>query len=315
MGITRLNWWLSFAIICFGYSPCLGQTYSVTPYLSATTAIKETVTEIGPQFNVDNGTHSTKVRLYARLPLSDKTNTISTIDRSTDTWRLVGSAAFGRGNSIITSTDTILRGNYISLQGEFGRSKFAYYPTGVKTAQEESPQSSFAAEVKGYTYQASKQSSWQYCLQGRLRFARDYKAADEVGVIKPAAANGLVTSSNMVVAPPSVVPVFSPAVSFHFAHDKYPISYAPVIYYDVKGYKGANSPFQMKDAGNADNSGVQRLRLEFWVFGHPADGAANITIGASPYISWRTAGSDDNDKVILGGQITIRTTNLFLFFF
>lgn len=114
---------------------------------------------------------------------------------------------------------------------------------------------------------------------------------------------------------PSVQPLLSPAIAFNFAKDGPAFSYAPTIYYDFKGYKGAASPFSLQDEQKADNQGVQRLRIEFWVFSYPISGAANVSIGASSFLSVRMAGKDNNEQVITGGQFTIRAANPFLYFF
>ena len=299
--LLRIAW-----LGCSLTTPAFAQ---LSPYLTVTSAVKETVTEVGPQYKKGKGLF----RLYSRLPLTDKTNSISQIDRSTDSWRIIGSGS----HRWASSDTTTMRGDWLSVQAEFGRYQFEYYPTGVKSSatKKKDSHSSFALEAKTYFYRASDASKWQTCLQARLRFARDYKAADEVGVIQPANSNGVVTVDNFIIAGPSVRPVLSPAVAFNFAHDKLPVSYTPVIYYDLKGYKGATSPFDLQAATDVEKQGVQRLRLEFWVFGYPTSGPANIAIGASPYFSVRTAGKDDDERVMLGGQLTIRASNPFLFFF
>jgi len=294
-----------FSVLCIFPLLVYGQsnTFKISPYVDATTNIKDGSIEVGPQFMVDSA-HGFVIRPSVRLPLTDKTNNILQIDRFTSTWRGILAMQFTSDNT--QSTGPTNR-NTIIFQGEYGSSDFKYYLTGDKSVESRQNKSSYAFEIKYINFQTvGKPHAKQYSPQLRLRYSHDWKAQKEVGIVQPANTNGIVTTTNLIISPPTVTPTLSPAFSLQYYPGKNAYSYSPTIYYDLTGNKGSNNPF-----GN-----MGRLRVEAWVFYYPLiTGSPNFKIGVTPFLSVRTHGSDDFRPIEYGGEITIKIGTSFLQFF
>ncbi|MES3016795.1 MAG: hypothetical protein V4721_03405 [Bacteroidota bacterium] len=291
--------------------------FEILPYLNATTSIKDGIIEAGPEFNwnkidsieIGDGVKIARkgdvftLRPTLRLPLTSKPDNLLQIDRFSPTWRGILALQYTIDN---TEESGKISRRSITGQFEYGSTDFKYYPTGTKSNKLKTNESSYALELKYIGFHTEgKADSKQVSPQIRLRYSYDWKAATEVGVVNPINSNGVTTTSNLVIDAPSVKPGLSPAFSLQIYPGKGGVSYSPTVYYDFTGNKGTNNPF----------NNLSRLRLESWVFFYPLiKENSNVKIGASPFFSVRTAGSDDFNKVEYGGMITVKFGTTFLQF-
>jgi hypothetical protein len=308
----------AIAVIALHLS-ALSQTanFKIAPFATANTSIKDGQLEAGPEFiftktdSVDIGGskiaregNSFMIRPTFRLPLTNKTDNVVQIDRFTNTWRGILALQYTIDNTQATGS---INRHSLTAQFEYGYAEYKYFPTGSKNEEKNNPENSLGGEFKyiGFWTQGKLRTK-QISPQIRLRYSYDWKAGKEVGVVNPPNSNGVTTTTNMIIDEPSVQPTFSPAFSFQFYPGKGSFSYAPAVYYDMTGKKGQSDPF----------NNLNRLRLEFWTFYYPLiKDNANVKIGLSPFLSIRTQGTDDFNKIEYGGMITIRFNSTFLHFF
>lgn len=280
--------------------------FQILPFINGITSVKDGQIEAGTELNwekVDKGNVFT-IRPTVRMPLTTKSDNIIQLDRFSSTWRGVLAFQYTKDN---TNDSGKISRNSFSGQFEYGSADFKYYPTGNKSNEQKDGQSSYAFEVKyiGF-FTKGKSAAKQFSPQFRLRYSYDWKAANEVGVVNPVNSNGVITTSNLIIDAPSVKALFSPAFSLQIYSGKGSFSYSPTIYYDFTGKKGTNNPF--------DN--LNRIRLESWVFFYPVvKDNPNIKIGITPFLSLRTGGNDDFNKVEYGGMVTVKFGTTFLQFF
>ena len=300
-----MKWKLLYSICIFAAYCGAAQTtkFEVLPFADLTTSIKDGQIEVGPELNWENTEKQStlKLRPTIRLPLTDKSDNVLQIDRFSSTWRGVLAAEYTKRNAPDNG--------YISIhaftgQFEYGWSDYTYYPLGNKSNEQTNNEGSYAFEVKyvGF-FTEGKEFAKQISPQFRLRYAHEWNSASEVGVVNPANSDNVVTTSNLILEPPKVYSTLSPAFSLQMYSGKSSFSYSPTIYYDIKGKEGTSNPF-----GN-----VNRLRLETWIFFYPLV-KGNVKIGASPFLSLRTAGIDDFNKAEYGGMIAIKFGTTFLQF-
>ncbi len=274
--------------------------------MNGTTSIKDGQIEAGPELNrekIEKG-NTFFVRPTIRMPLTTKSDNVLQIDRFSSTWRGILTIQYTKDN---TKTSGKISRKSINGQFEYGSSEFKYYPTGTKTNEFKSTESSYAFELKciGF-YTKGAAYAKQFSPQIRLRYSYDWKAATEVGVVNLPNGNGVVTTTNMAIDGPSAKPTFSPAFSLQIYSGKGSFSYSPTLYYDFTGKKNTNDPF----------NNLNRLRLESWIFFYPLiKDNSNIKIGITPFFSIRTAGTDDFNKIEYGGMITVKFGTTFLQFF
>lgn len=279
--------------------------FKVLPFIDVVTSIKDGQIEAGPEFNwekVENG-NTFILRPTIRMPLTTKSENVLQIDRFSSTWRGILSFQYVKDNT--TETGKIIRHSF-GGQLEFGSSTYKYYPTGIKENEFKSTENSYAFELKyiGF-FSKGKNKAKQFSPQFRLRYSYDWKASDDVGVVNPPNNNGVVSTTDLIIDAPSVKPTFSSAFSLQIYPGKGSFSYSPTVYYDFTGKKGTNNPF--------DN--LNRLRIESWVFFYPLiKDNPNVKIGISPFISIRTKGTDDFNKIEYGGMITVKFGTTFLQF-
>jgi len=299
---------LLFSIFSLFPNFCIAQNadFEILPFVNITTSIKDGQIEAGPDFNwkKDSIGRTFTLRPTLRMPLTNKTDNVLQIDRFSSTWRGILAIQFTKNNN--PANGKIARYSF-SGQFEYGSSSYKYYPTGDQDNEQKSNKDSYGFELKyiGF-FTKGAPGAKQYSPQFRLRYSYDWKASDEVGVVNPPNSNGVVTTTNMVINSPSVKPTFSPAFSLQFYSGQSSFSYSPTVYYDFTGEKDKSNPFK----------NLQRLRLETWVFFYPnIEGTSNVKIGVTPFLSIRTAGSDDFNKVEYGGMITIKFATTFLQFF
>ncbi|WP_294293593.1 hypothetical protein [Chryseobacterium mucoviscidosis] len=292
-------------------------SFKISPFILTTASIKDGQLEVGAeliQIKKEEASYKEsesekellglKIKPSIRLPLTDKSNNNIQIDRNTNTWRGVVLFQFTFDS---TKENGPFNRHSVSTQFEYGSSGFKYYPSGNKKIEMKDTKSSFGAEVKyiGYLTQGNLGTKI-ISPQFRIRYSYDWKSAKEIGILNIPNENGLSTVSNMIIDPPSVKPTLSPAFAFQYYNGRTNFSYAPAIYYDMTGDKDEHNPF-----GN-----LSRLRIEFWTFYYPfVDKIPNLKIGASPFFSIRTQGTDDLNKIEYGALITIRFSSGMLSFF
>jgi len=299
----KLKYLFSITLIAFPTTIfCQGAEFKVNPYLNGITSIEEGLIEAGPEFHINEFS----LKPYMRLALTDKENNVLQIDRSTSKWTGVLEINYTKD---CTKDIGAIRRWTIGAQGEYGSEKFKYYPTGKKAEEDTEKKTSYSVEIKSIWFRhkgVSGDSNWQWSPQIRLRYTKEWESADEIGVVNPTNNNGITTVTDLVIEPPSVTPSFSPAIALNFYTGKGNFSYTPTIYYDSKGEDNSSNPFQ----------NVQRIRFEAWIFYYPViHDTPNVKIGISPFLSLRTKGSDDFNKIEIGGQVTVKFKTTFLKFF
>ena len=274
--------------------------FEISPYLSGVTSIKDGMFEAGAEFR----SKSLIIRPYFRLPLTDKKNSLTQIDRFAETWRSVIAVEYIK--------DTTKDSEYIqrfmgTFQGEWGYSNFKFCPTGKKTEESSEAKNSFACEIKLVWFRSQgKPSAKQFSPQIRVRYSNEWKSSDEVGVVSSPNSSGVTYTTNMVIDKPTSLPIFSPAFSFQYYPGNGKLSYAPTVYFDLNGKINSYNPF----------NNLGRIRIELWTFYYPiVKGTPNIQIGVAPFFSIRTFGKDNLRQVEYGGQISFRVGATFLQFF
>jgi len=272
----------------------------ILPYLNGVISIKEGMFEAGAEIKIN----SLIIRPYFRLPMTDKKNSISEIDRFTETWASVIAVEYTKDNTRPNGPVRRFRGTF---QGEWGYSDFKYYPTGDKTEESSEARNSFGCEIKLVWFSSQgKESARQFSPQIRIRYSNEWKSSDEVGVVGPPNNNGVVYTTNMVIDEPKALPIFSPAFSFQYYPGRGNFSYAPAVYFDLKGKLNSYNPF----------NNLGRIRIELWTFFYPIiEGNPNIKIGAAPFLSMRAFGKDGLRPVEYGAQLGFRLGTTFLQFF
>ncbi len=281
-------------------------TFSLAPYIDGITTIKDGQIEAGPELKWQNTAKGKafSIRPSVRMPLTDKDNNVIQIDRFSSAWRGILSIQGLWGN---TGTAGSITRHAINGQFEYGSEKFKYYPTGNKNTVEKENGNSYAFEIKYIAFfMKGNAGAKQFSPQFRLRYSYNWKAADKVGVVNPSNANGVITTTDMVIGAPGAKPAFSPAFSLQFYPGRGDFSFSPTLYYDFIGKNGNKKPF-----GN-----LNRLRLESWIFFYPAiNQSPNVKLGVTPFLSVRTKGADDFNKIEYGAMVTLKVGTSFLQFF
>jgi len=279
--------------------------FRLLPYINGTTSIKNGLIEAGPELNWQKAEKGKTfmLRPTIRLPLTDEAQNLLQIDRFTSEWRAIMAVQFTKDNT--QESGNISRHSF-GGQIEYGYTDFKYYPLGNADSQQKSGKTSYDLELKYVGFFSSGSSgATQLSPQFRLRYAHDWAAAGETGIVNPPNSNGIVTVSDMIIDPPGVTSLFSPAFSLQIYPGKGSFSYSPAVYYDFTGKNDSDNPF-----GN-----LNRLRLESWVFFYPLlSDNSNVKIGITPFLSIRTKGADDFNKVEYGGMVTIKFGTTFLQF-
>jgi hypothetical protein len=280
---------------------CLSQetSFPISPYLNCVSNIKDGFIEAGMDYKFCNIDF---IKLYTRLPITDKSSNIVQIDRFSSKWKLVGEYAHIFDFTAVTGPAKRLM---VSLQGEYGYSKYEYFPTGNENEESAEWESSYSGEFKLYLF-SSNPNSMQISPQLRIRYSYNWNPSNEIGVLNEPNANGISTVTNMVIGKPSAKPLFSPAFILQYYPGCGVFSYGPTIYYNFQGENNNNNPFNK----------LERMQLEFWIFYYPEIlGTPNIKIGFSPFLNIRTKGMDNLNKTEYGGLITIKyNTNMLHFF-
>jgi len=276
--------------------------FELAPYLNGVTSVNDGNIEFGPE--ISNKQKTFIVRPYLRFYLTDKEDSKAQIDRFTSTWRAAVAMDFVKDN---TKEDGPINRFEMGLQGEWGTSEFKYFPDKTKANEKKTDKSSFGLELKGgWFHSEGKTNAAQWGPQVRIRYARDWKEADETGVVVPSTDGSPNTVTNLRLEAPTATPLFSPAIAFLYYPGSNKFGYTPVLYYDLKGKDNSYSPF----------NGSGRIRMEGWIYYFPLiTDVPNVKIGLAPFISYRTHGADKLDSVEYGGIFQVKfASNLIQFF-
>jgi hypothetical protein len=275
----------------------------VMPYANGTFTGKEGYVEAGPEISWKQSIwgQSILLRPAVRFPTTEANENTVQVDRYSPTWR--GILAFEYG--VLNNVECMKKQGFsLGLQAEYGLSKFTYYPTGNKGNPSSQSMSSFALELRFISFFSSKQiNSRQLSPQFRIRYSKNATPSDITGIVNPVN-NGLTTTTNMIIDKPYSTSVVSPAITVQFFPGSGYFSYSPALFYDYFTISGSNA-----------SSSFGRLRLELGIFCAPQVKINNFKIGLIPFLSFRTNGTDNNDPVIIGGQISVRFGTSFLQFF
>jgi hypothetical protein len=280
--------------------------FEILPYLDGTASINDGLLEVGAVFNwekIKNG-KTFSLRPTIRIPLTNKSDNMLQIDRFSSSISGIASIQYTIDN---TEESGSISRNSINGQIEYGYSDYKYYPYGNYGEDKKESHSSYACEIKyiGFFTEGAAIAQ-QFSPQFRLRYSYNWKASGEVGVVNPPDNNGVITTTDMIIGKPWVKAVFSPAFSLQFYPGEGKFSYSPTLYYDFNGKNGTKNPFK----------NVQRVRVECWMFFYPVfKDNPNVKFGISPFVSVRTSGLDDYNKIEYGGIITIKFGTTFLQFF
>jgi hypothetical protein len=282
---------------------CQKATFEMNPYANLVTSITDGMLEVGPELSWKKEGRAFTLTPKLRVPLTDKSSNSLQIDRFSSTWRAVTAFQF---STVSAAFGKPITAYYITGQLEYGHSKFDYYPTGNSSAESSVGKDSYAIELKYVGYStAGKPEASQHSPQFRLRYAHEWIAADAVGVVNPPNANGVVTTTDLVIDAPGLKPTFSPAFAWQLYSGKSKLSYTPALYYYFTGKSGQGNPFDR----------LNRLRLEAWVFYYPSlTTISNVKIGISPFLSLRTKGMDSYNRCEYGALISLKFGTTFLQF-
>lgn len=281
----------------------------VSPHGQFTSSIKQAQLEVGLDLkwnNVrkdDSGPppsggkeeyHEQQLRLYGRVPVDGEDSNMAKIDRFLQAFHL------GMRGAHAWDSENGTREQRVAVAMEYGFGRYEYSPNGDGAAKQDPVEHSFDLVAEYRLAWFGKQSGSGVVPQLRLKYARDWKASDKVGVVIPGMPPAPETTKDLVISPPTVSPALELriAVPFTFGSE---FGYAPSVAYTARGNDGDWTP----------GGKVQRLHFETFVYWFPAGLKGGGRIGISPFVDIRTHGMDDLHQVEYGGLIDLRlATNL-----
>jgi len=267
----------------------------VSPHVLAVFAAKSGLLEIGPEYARHSPGRGVVLRALIRLPY-DKDNAAPRVqlDRYSSTWRGIVSADLERDRTRATGPISRWRAG---VQMEFGTANYRYYPSGGSSAAVER-HGSVAAEIRWFSYSTeARPAAVQWAPQVCLRFAREWTKGDLVGVVVPGSGGAPSTVKNLVITPPSGTPQLAVRVAVPTYLGRGLMGFGPAFTYALSGDRGRWNP--------TTKSG--RAGLETWVFYFPTqEGATNLRLGAAPFVSYRTHGSDAFSQWEYGALLQVR---------
>ncbi len=277
-----------------------GADLKITPYLNGVFSITDGFFEFGPELILKKA----KIRPLFKIPLTNKQKSILQIDQYTSDWRIVLAAEIEKSVTKETGPSKEFR---FGIQAEWGTKDFKYFANGNANDERSEEQHSFAVELKGMSFYGKEGAGGQQLAPNlKIRYSRDWKEADKVGIVIPSNDDGPAVVKDMIIAPPSTYP----RLSLAFALPYYPgkeksIIYAPALYYDFIGELNKYSPFK----------GSARLRIEGWLFYYFDINSKNVRIGVAPFLSIRTQGEDALEKIEYGIMFQLKFEPSFVKFF
>lgn len=278
-------------------------TSKLTPRVTVASSIAKTQLEASIERAWNNISHDIgdgpaptgyrehRLRFFARVPVDGEDSTTARLDRSTATARLGAKLTLAWSNSAAGADHCA---HHLVLAAEFGMSRFEYFPDGDKDAKRSDTHSSGAIEVE-YRKLVARTGGVQLVPQVRVRWARDWKPADKVGVVIPGVAPKPDTVKEMIIDAPGVAPETSIrfAMPFTFGSE---LGYGPSLKYTLTGDKGDYLPGHK----------VQRARGEWFFYWFPSDLKPGGRIGIGPYVDYRVSGTDDLRQTEYGALIDLR---------
>jgi len=288
--------------ICY----CQQGNFKIMPYLNSITSISDGFVELGVQYYDNDEIDKTdNLRLFFRIPLTDKNKNLLQIDRFTSNLKIVGNYEYYLDGT--TSTSKYFNNIYLSTQFEFSYDYFKYYPSGNQNEFLSEWNPSYSAELKYiYYYKSKGENKNKYSPQFRIRYSKDFIESEEVGVLDVNNSYPFPTYINLILEKPFSKTLLSPAFCFQYQPVSGRISFTPAFYYFFQGKKNDNDPF----------SNLERFKTEFWVFYYPKiENIPNIKMGVSPFLSIRTKGIDKFNKLEYGCLLSIKFNTTFTQFF
>jgi hypothetical protein len=134
--------------------------------------------------------------------------------------------------------------------------------------------------------------------QLRVSYARSYKEADDVFVVKPASADGLQLVDKMKIDSPQTKPTITILLALPIEPKRGRSAFGPAFSYSKTGKANAWWP----------KEGSTRVRLEAWLYYFAFGEAAATRVGIAPFVDVRTAGDDKRDDFIVGAILELRTS-------
>ncbi|HEU4726673.1 MAG TPA: hypothetical protein VFT22_02255 [Kofleriaceae bacterium] len=277
-----------------------------------TAAVKSSQIEAGVDFKANNirtdipgpgegpppqPATSWQVRLFGRVPVTgDDDSTVVQLDRFTSKVKV--GARLARewdAEAAPVADQTWLVTHWVSLASDFGWGRFEYFPTGDETMPIRPAHSSVSTELEYRNYRAKKGAGSQLAPQLRLRYVRDWKASDKVGVVIPGTPPAPSTTKDMIVEAPTVAPELSLRFALPYTAGS-ELGYAPGITYTLKGEQGEFAP----------GGKVGRIRAEWYFYWFPAGLKGGGRVGVAPFVDFRTHGSDTLNRLEYGGIVDVR---------
>lgn len=278
-------------------------TSKLTPRVSVASSIAKTQLETSIERVWNNISHDIgegpaptgfrehRLRFFARVPVDGDDSTTARLDRSTATARLGAKLTLAWSNSGPGEDHC---GHQLAIAAEFGVSRFEYFPTGNKDVTSSDTHQSGAVELE-YRKLVARTGGLQLVPQLRVRWARDWKPADKIGVVIPGVAPKPDTVKDLILDPPGVAPETSVrfAMPFTFGSE---FGFGPSLKYTLTGDKGDYLP----------GDKVQRARGEWFFYWFPSDLKAGGRIGIGPYVDYRVSGADDLHETEYGALVDLR---------
>lgn len=243
--------------------------------------------------------HEENLRLYGRVPVNGDNSTVASLDRFTQALHL------GIRGALAWDASGGAREHRISAAAEYGFGRYEYSPNGDDTTKQDPIEHSFdlTAEYRHVWFGARKDGHRDgrgVVPQARLKYARDWRASDKVGVVMPGMSSVAEITKDLVLSPPTVSPAVELRIAVPFTFGS-AFGYAPSVAYTAQGNDGDWAP----------GAKVQRLRFEAFVYWFPVGMQGGGRIGISPFIDIRTHGADSLHQFEYGGLIDLRlATNL-----
>jgi hypothetical protein len=244
-----------------------------------------------------DGHDTREVTLRVRVPFrdEDKDDKLATVDRDADTWKLV--AGFDWERDVTREGSSVSRLYRVGASAEWGTDLYKFSPGGG--AEQSRRRDSWGGELGGVVYFKRGVRLFGEDIrlgpQLHVRYAREWEASKETGVVIPGTGGAPETVKNLILDGPQVTTQVSARVGL-------PV-YAPFA------EEFAVGPYASYTFGDADDllpDAWQRLRGELWLYYFPVAKPANVRFGVAGFLDWRANGTDGRDARELGLLVQLR---------